>query len=116
MKVKLLEPIEGFEEVAEWRHPKQGEYFFSGVEKKPTVACFSFKTDYQLVLTQIRRWRPATIDDAVRAIKGEMVVARFWDSRDSEWLEGYLIGYRNTANPEWLTRCNKYRKCEVLDA
>ena len=115
MRVKLLEPIEGFEDVAEWRPPQQGEYFFSGAENKATVASFSFKRDFQLVLTPIKRWRPATIDDAVRAIKGETVVARFSDD-GQEWLQGYLHGYRKDVACQWESQTSEYRYCEVLDA
>ena len=114
MKVKLLEPIEGFEDVAEYRVPQEQERFVR--DDRAVYRAFSKHPRLELVLTPIKRWRPATIDDAVRAIKGDRVVARFWDSQDSEWLQGFLAGFRDGVDCKWLTRCNEYSKCEVLDA
>lgn len=113
MKVKLLEPIEGFEDVAEYRVPKDGEAVYSS--EYNTVTAGVHWIDEKLVLTPTKRWRPATIDDAVRAIKGAMVVARFSDD-GQEWLQGYLHGYRKDVAYQWESQTSEYRYCEVLDA
>ena len=117
MRVKLLEPIEGFEDVAEWRPPQQGEYFFSGAENKATVASFSFKRDFQLVLTPIKRWRPATVEDLLPIQNGEKVKARFRDSSDQEWVVSELTGYiKDSTHPWYKIGVIGYSFCEVLDA
>jgi hypothetical protein len=43
MKVKLLEPIDGYEEIAEWRQVVEGETFI-GYDLKPRVAEFDCGT------------------------------------------------------------------------
>ena len=117
MKVKLLEPIEGYEDVAVYRLPQTGDMYWNRQARSVTRASKSHdaRCEWQLVLTPIKLWRPATIDDAVRAIKGETVVARFSDD-GQEWLQGYLHGYRKDVAYQWESQTSEYRYCEVLDA
>ena len=118
MKVKLLEPIEGYEDVAEWRHPQQGEYYLSQTERCLTKASHNFTCVCYLVLTTVKRWRKATIDDAVRAIKGEVVVARFRNHETSEWKQSRLVGYFTASDYKWMadSPAAGFFRCEVLDA
>ena len=113
MKVKLLETIEGFEDVAEYRIPKEGERFVRSCGR--VFPTFNAHPKEELVLTPIKRWRKATIDDAVRAIEGENVEVRF-SNNGVEWLSGYLHGYRKDTNYSWLSKTGNYTHCEVLDA
>lgn len=50
MKVKLLEPIEGYEDVAEWRVPKAGESFVGDDGEIYTVGNLA-RYPYRFVLT-----------------------------------------------------------------
>ena len=117
MKVKLLTPIEGFEDVAEYRIPKDGEFFYWEAVGK--VVAFERKTHAWrawLVLSPVKRWREATIDDVVRAIKGEKVVARFRDADKQDWHGSELNGYVRGRTHNWASIKNTWAQCEVLDA
>ena len=115
MKVKLLEPIDGFEDVAEYRVPVNGERYMNARNGNIEVAIKGGDL-MRLVLTPIKRWRPATIDDAVRAIKGAMVVARFRDRDTHDWQEGELSGYAKNREYKWASHAAAWNYCEVLDA
>lgn len=117
MRVKLLEPIEGFEDVAEWRVPEDGEVVYSS--EYNTVTAGVNWIDEKLVLTPIKRWRPATIDDAVRVSKGAEIYARFCEKDRDDWmteclLTGLLI--RRDKRHVWYSQYRGFDICEVLDA
>lgn len=117
MKVKLLEPIEGFEDVAELRLPNSNEPFWWDAFNK--VDLFDRKVHAfraWLVLTPIKRWRPATIDDVCRAIRGETVGARFRNYDSETWEVCEICGYDKKDSLPWRSRSQCFIQCEVLDA
>jgi hypothetical protein len=119
MKVKLLEPIEGYEEIAELRLPKKGESYLSRLTQTIRVAKqdhSSFEKDV-LVLTVIPKWRPATVEDGIRAIRGEKIVARFRNWTTEAWLYGELATvWPEAKGTRWGMRDScSYLFCEVLD-
>lgn len=116
MKVKLLEPIAGFEDVAEYRVPQEQERFAR--EDGRVYTAFTKHPREELVVTPIKRWRQATIDDAVRAIRGELVVARFRNHDTSEWKQSELVGFLSHGDYRWMAKepFVGFCKCEVLDA
>lgn len=69
-----------------------------------------------LILSPIERWRPATVEDVIRSLQGESVIARFrWRASD-EWCGGKLCGLREYDKYEtWLCQHMGWRECEVLD-
>jgi len=61
------------------------------------------------------KWRPATKEDACRAIMEGGIEARFRDITTGVWIEGYLTGYNNVASCPWRTRSSAWTYCEVRD-
>jgi hypothetical protein len=120
MKVKLLEPIQGYEDEAEIRCVKSGEYFVdytTGVANVNQWSISSISTGRALVLTKKKQWRPATVEDGVRAIRGEKVVARFRHWTTVPWKEGELATvWPEAYETRWGMRNScSYLFCEVLD-
>lgn len=112
IKVKLLEPIEGYSDIAEWRIPLNGETAI----REDGVAAKHWGYSYaSLVLTPIPKWRPATLEDAIRAIKGETVEARFKDKDSTVWQESELVGYDRVDKYPFRSITTCYEECEVLD-
>lgn len=119
IKVKLLEPIEGYSDIAEYRRVRAKEWYFNTMANEPTYSSFGHgpSEPLLLVLTRIPKWRPATLEDAIRAIKGEKIKARFREGINDDWSEGELA----TVWPEkqgirWGRRGGgTWRYCEVLD-
>ena len=67
------------------------------------------------ILERVERWRPATVEDVIRSLKGEEVVVRFADS-DREWKAGRrLKGVSTTGIYEWFDGQFCWELCEVLD-
>lgn len=118
MKVKLLEPIEGFEDVAEYRSPRKGDFYYQQFARDVRQARMDNEYGYAFCLTPIKRWRPATIDDAVRAIRGELIVARFRNHETSQWKQSELVGFINQGEYKWMAKepFAGFYNCEVLDA
>ena len=113
IKVKLLEPIEGYSDIAEYRRPLKGEVYYGPCG--PIHCELEMSLAPWLVLTPIPKWRPATLEDAIRAIKGETVKARFKDKSDKKWREDELNGYEKNNICPWHSSYSCYEECEVLD-
>ena len=115
MKVKLLTPIEGFEDVAEYRCGKMNEPYLS---EDGTLNIAPVDLEYpRIVLTPIKRWREATIEDAMKAINGENIIARFRENEAYSWRECVLTGFLlHRKNKVWYAMDRGYNQCEVLDA
>jgi len=118
IKVKLLEPIEGYSDIAEYRRVMEGDFYFNSLSEEFIQASGDFpRHGYGLVLTPIPKWRPATLEDGIRAIRGETIKARFREGINNGWSEGELA----TVWPEphetrWGKRnSGSWRYCEVLD-
>ena len=113
IKVKLLEPIEGYSDIAEYRRPLKGEVYYGPCG--PIHCELEMSLAPWLVLTPIPKWRPATLEDAIRAIKGETVKARFKDKHDRIWKECELTGYDKVDKYPFRAITTCYEECEVLD-
>ena len=114
MKVKLLEPIEGYEDVAEYRKIAPSECNHFTMDGKQVV--FGASAREVFVLTPKQQWRPATVHDVVDVVSGLEVKARFRDDAAHEWLVSRLIGVESI---EGVTRFASgsrtfWRYCEVL--
>jgi hypothetical protein len=113
IKVKLLEPIEGYSDIAEYRRPLKGEVYYGTCG--PTHCELDMSRAPWLVLTPLPKWRPATLEDAIRAIKGEKVKARFRDNTGYDWHESELTGCTRQGKLTWHALRDRWAYCEVLD-
>lgn len=60
------------------------------------------------------QWRPATIDDAIRAIRGETVECRVRDGDKCDWYETSLAGCYRVLSHQWVASNEMaYKYCEV---
>lgn len=60
-------------------------------------------------------WRPATIEDAMKAINGENIIARFRENEAYSWRECVLTGLLlHRKNKVWYAMDRGYNQCEVL--
>jgi hypothetical protein len=60
-------------------------------------------------------WRKATIDDACRAIHGEVVESRFRDNECDAWCDSILVGYDRHNNYRWRSMDGCFKECEVKE-
>lgn len=66
-------------------------------------------------------WRDATVEDAVRVMRGDHVNCRFRDSSQDEWQDGELVGYVpaiGLSDDGWFCSadehvCERYAFCQV---
>lgn len=71
-------------------------------------------------LAPVEVWRPATTEDAIRALRGETVRCRGWDGNGNEKWMGVLTGKIPTDVYPWGVTTDSYGSscythCEVLD-
>lgn len=60
------------------------------------------------------KWRPATIEDAIRAIRGETVKCRVRnDGTKNGWENAELKGHAAGWGSPWFTHCDNWHCCEV---
>jgi len=119
MRIKLLDPIEGYEDEAEFRQVRSGEHFIVYASGVPAITEWKFqrKSDgVAIVITPKKQWRSATVQDVVNVVSGLEVKARFRDDASHEWNESRLIGVESV---EGVTRFASnsrtfWRYCEVL--
>jgi hypothetical protein len=120
MKIKLLEPIEGYEEEAEYRTLAPSECKHFTMDGKQVL--FGASAREVFVLTPKKQWRAATIKDAIDALNGEKIFARFKHKRsvDDQWIvQDFLAGVvRGGDALHWHSQCrlpgdNGYAYCEV---
>jgi hypothetical protein len=116
IRLKLLVPIEGFEEEAEFRLPKRGETYI-GQDGKLHVANEDTTDihDHRIVLTPCRKWRPATKQDVIDSLAGIEFPTRVRDWEWDKWKEecGSLCGYRQNNELPWICENNLWAQCEV---
>ena len=114
VKIKLLTPIEGFEDEAEFRPAKCGEMFLRDCNSAPTLAIVDFMA-YGLVLTPCKQWRPATKQDVIDSLAGIKFPTRVRDSDSDEWTlsKSGLCGYRHNDELPWVTSSFSWAQCEV---
>lgn len=108
-----FEVPEGYELAGEYRVPEIGEWYVSpyGDANHATL-----KGKYpRAILRPTPKWRPATVEDAIRALRGETVKARFRDCPDKNWRESNLTGMVSQLPYPWGSTEECYRFCEVLD-
>lgn len=120
MKVKLLEPVPGYEEIAEVRVPMKGDHYFNPHIREVTVANSDHSKSMdsrQVVLTPVKQWRAATLEDGIRAIRGETIVARFRNWSTEDWHDGELATvWPEPGETRWGKRGScSWLFCEVLD-
>lgn len=103
-----------------WAAPKQGDYILtdSGTWKQ-TLSSWTVFSSLIADLTPVEVWRPATVEDAIRALRGEIVKCRCWDNNYNEKIEGTLTGKIPTDIFPWGAVTGHgnscYTHCEVLD-
>lgn len=71
-------------------------------------------------LAPVEVWRPATVDDAIRALRGETVKCRVWDGVSEHKVNAVLTSYAPGCPYPWAAEfvdhdIRFYDHCEVLD-
>lgn len=104
-----------------WAVPKQGDYILtdSGTWKQ-TLSSWTGFSSIIADLSPVEVWRPATTEDAIRALRGETVRCRGWDGNGNEKWMGVLTGKIPTDIYPWGVTTDSYGSscythCEVLD-
>lgn len=115
MKVEIdLPEIEGFEYTGEWRSPLKGEWYTHG--DGVIQAAFDHTRTCSMILRKVEKWRPATLDDVIRVLRGECVPARFRDTSKQDWVYGYLMGGVRDVAPSWMSPSGfRWLYCEVKE-
>lgn len=102
-----------------YKRPVLGEWFLSAIsdtwEKSPG------QMDVMRLVATVKPaevWEPATVEDAIRALRGETVKCRVWDTGNSK-RDGDLVSYAPGARFPWFMRSADgntmpYEYCEVL--
>ena len=108
-----IEVPEGYELTGEYRTAKTGDITLNRKNNAELWISLEESTGCYLILRRVKQWRPATVEDVVRAIKGNNVEVRF-SNNGVVWLSGYLHGYRKDTNYSWLSKTGNYTHCEVL--
>lgn len=108
---------EGWEFVG-YRYAKVGECSVdAGRAPYQTPKLWTIESAFRQFIVRMKRtWRPATIEDAVRAIRGEVVEARFRDIEFNQWEEYRLKGYVAGNDFPWKTCFSAFNYCEVLES
>lgn len=108
----------GYEYTGEYRKPAPDEYFLNIVSQNISTvekAEWMYMAEYPII-KKVEQWRPATLDDAIRALRGERVVARYggqqhWLIGGTRYDTGELAFFLRRDNPS----CSMFRvgDCEV---
>lgn len=104
---------EGYEMTGELRGPRHGEYFLNSDGN--AEECYTSFGMHRIILRKTERWRPATVADAIRALQGQTVKARFRDFHNRDWIPNVLMGAVPGSAYPWGSPNENYRHCEVLD-
>jgi len=117
MKVEIdLPEIDGFEYTGEYREPKKGEWYYSGlcaVHAEYSIGCCL------PILKPVEKWITPTLEYMQEHYKwGEEVEARFSDERDV-WvyidclcgLEGAIVNGKTFIDSDGMS----YRYCEIKE-
>jgi hypothetical protein len=114
MRIKLLEPIEGFEEEAEIKAPVDLEpWTLDG----KTIHHGECAVNWAVVLTYKKEWRPVRDEEVLKAIRGQRVQARFMHFKQNcAPFYGDLTGAKCVNNAPHLIASDgaAYPFCEVL--
>ena len=112
-----FEVPEGYELTGEFRVPRKDEYFVNS-NGKLEQQWAGLIDQPRAILRPAPKWRPATVEDAARAILGATVKARGQFGVvpvPSGWEEFELVGYDRSETNKWIGPNKTYRICEVLD-
>lgn len=96
MKVEIDVPLAGLPADRKLSHvvakyPQGGDYYLNGDEWTEVVINFC-TTRIVARFEPIETWRPVTIEDAVKALRGEQIAVRFCDHVGDKWSHGLLSG------------------------
>lgn len=102
-----------------YKRPVLGEWFLSAIndtwEKSPG------QMEVMRLVATVKPaevWEPATVEDAIRALRGEVVKCRVWDCDSSSKRDGVLSGCAPGYCYPWFAcvTCTPgpYEYCEVL--
>lgn len=119
-----LEIPEGYE-VVEMRDVRKGDVYMPNFTPNYLIAAGDHNNGYKYpILRKTEQWRPATVADAIRALQGQTIKARFRDFIDREFILGSLVGVVPGSRFPWGSRASdseggsvfeNYAYCEVLD-
>lgn len=121
VEIDLQGPPVGYEYTGEYRAPKVGEPYINPFNAGLVSKASSDHPYPRFILREVTKWRDATVEDAIRAIRGEKVVARMRDAIDDEWKMGErLIGYISGAEHPWVCGIHfgadsRYKYCQVQE-
>lgn len=112
-----FEVPEGYELTGGFRIPNYEEWFMNtwGDAERLTIGNVD---QPRAILRPAPKWRPATVEDAAKAILGATVKARGQFGVvpvSSGWQEFELVGYDRSETNKWIGPDKTYRICEVLD-
>jgi hypothetical protein len=116
VKVTLGMPeVEGYEYTGEFRKIVDGELYLNDGMVRHGRTCGQYP-----VLRKIDRWRSATVEDAIRALQGIRIEARFWDSalHPAEKTYGVLASFVPSFRYPWIregVQPGCFRFCEVKE-
>ena len=105
---------EGYEMTGELRCPEGGEWFLDSNGRPELTRGFGYNI-HRIILRPAPKWRPATVEDAIRALRGNAIPARFRDRPDQRWEESHLRGMVSQSDWPWGSDDENYKVCEVLD-
>ena len=100
--------------------PKSGDYWLTEAGTWELTG-HDWTVAHKLIadLAPVEVWRPATVEDAIRALRGETVKCRAWDGNVNDQMEGILTGLIPCDTFPWGVKTpygpNCYTSCEVLD-
>lgn len=109
-----FEVPEGYELTGEFRVPREDEYFVNS-NGKLEQQWAGLIDQPRAILRPALKWRPATVEDAIRALQGNTTRARFRDRPDQRWKESHLRGMVSQSDWPWGSDDENYKVCEVLD-
>ncbi len=103
-----------------WVKPKSGDYWLTEAGAWELTG-HNWTGACKLVadLAPVKVWRPATVEDAILASRGDTVRCRGWDWNVNDKMEGTLTGLIPCDAFPWGVKTphgpNCYTNCEVLD-
>ena len=83
-------------EIGDWYLDCEGEWDCSSIVFTTTRIVARFEP--------METWRPATMDDAIRALQGEEIACRAWDWNEDNKINGFLAGAHTGNRFCWMIR------------
>jgi hypothetical protein len=102
-----------------WVKPKSGDYWLTEAGTWELTG-HNWTGAHKLIadLAPVEVWRPATVEDAIRALRGEMVECRVWDGLSNHKANAVLVSYAPGCPYPWSAFVDHdirfYDRCEVL--